>query len=106
MKNTLFYTNLENYKEPVNEILSKTDLFQRIPDDWYIIVTDIKGSTASIENGFSEIVNLIATGSIIAALNIASKYVIDIPFFFGGDGATLLIPSFYYQKSFVLCFTV
>ncbi len=93
MKNTLFYTNLENYKEPVNEILSKTDLFQRIPDDWYIIVTDITGSTASIENGFSEIVNLIATGSIIAALNIASKYVIDIPFFFGGDGATLLIPS-------------
>ncbi|ARV05629.1 hypothetical protein BTO04_02460 [Polaribacter sp. SA4-10] len=92
MKNTLFYTNLENHKEPVNEILSKTDLFQQIPDDWYIVVTDIKGSTTAVENGFSERVNLIATGSIIAALNIASKYVIDIPFFFGGDGATLLIP--------------
>ena len=93
MKNTLFYAKLENHSEPVNEILSKTHLFERIPDDWYIVVTDIKGSTTSVDNGFSEIVNLIATGSIIAALNIASKHVIDIPFFFGGDGATILIPS-------------
>jgi hypothetical protein len=93
MKNNLFYANLENHKEPVNELLLKTDLFKQIPDDWYIVVTDIKGSTASVKNGLSEIVNLIATGSIIAALNIASKHIIDIPFFFGGDGATILIPS-------------
>lgn len=93
IKNTLFYANLENHTEPVNEILSKADLFQRIPNDWYIVVTDIKDSTTSVENGFGELVNLIATGSIIAALNIASKHVIDIPFFFGGDGATILIPS-------------
>jgi len=93
MNSTLFYTNLENHKEPVNKILSKINLFQRIPNDWHIVVTDIKGSTKSVENGLSEIVNLVATGSIIAALNIAAKYIIDIPFFFGGDGATLLIPS-------------
>ena len=37
-------------------------------------------------------VNLIATGSIIAALNIAAKASVDLPFFFGGDGATLLVP--------------
>jgi len=41
----------------------------------------------------SELVNLIATSSIIAALNIASDSKIDIPFFFGGDGATLLVPE-------------
>ncbi|PNW26922.1 DUF3095 family protein [Formosa algae] len=93
MNSTLFYTALENYKAPVTTILSKPERFQDIPDDWHIVVTDIKGSTASVENGFSELVNLIATGSIIAALNIAAKHVIDIPFFFGGDGATLLIPS-------------
>ncbi|SEA67993.1 Protein of unknown function [Bizionia paragorgiae] len=69
------------------------EVFQRIPKDWYIVVTDIKGSTAAVESGYSELVNLIASGSIIAALNIASKYEIDIPFFFGGDGATLLVPS-------------
>ncbi|MDB2385692.1 DUF3095 domain-containing protein, partial [Polaribacter sp.] len=92
MENSLFYTNLVNYKEPVNQLLLKTDRFQQIPNEWYIVVTDIKGSTASVKKGFSELVNLIATGSIIAALNIAKKHTIDIPFFFGGDGATLIIP--------------
>jgi len=92
-QNTLFYAQLENRTEPVHVVLSRTELFQRIPDDWYIVITDIKDSTTSVEKGFSEIVNLIATGSIIAALNIASKHVIDVPFFFGGDGATILIPS-------------
>ena len=92
-KNALFYTNLLNHKEPVNKLLSKTDLFSQIPDEWYIVITDIKGSTAFVEKGLSELINLIAAGSIIAALNIAKKYTIDIPFFFGGDGATILIPS-------------
>ncbi|MCL5245645.1 DUF3095 domain-containing protein [Cellulophaga sp. 20_2_10] len=99
MESTLFYNNLINYKKPVTELLSKTDLFKRIPDEWYIIVTDIKGSTASVEKGLSEIVNLIATGSIIASLNIAKKHTIDIPFFFGGDGATLLIPPILLQET-------
>lgn len=91
-KTTLFYTNLVNHKEPVNKLLSKTDLFQRIPDDWYIVITDIKSSTANVKKGLSQLVNLIATGSVIAVLNIAKKQTIDIPFFFGGDGATILVP--------------
>jgi type III secretion system FlhB-like substrate exporter len=98
MGKDLFYTNLENHKEPVTELLSKTELFKRIPEDWFILVTDIKGSTASVKKGLSELVNLIATGSIIAALNIANKHTIDIPFFFGGDGATLLIPPVLLQE--------
>ena len=96
---TLFYTNLVNHKDPVSKLLSKTDLFQRIPDDWYIIITDIKNSTASVNNGLSQLVNLIATGSIIAALNIAKKHTIDIPFFFGGDGATILVPPILLQET-------
>lgn len=91
-KTTLFYKNLVNHKEPVSKLLSKTDLFQQIPDDWYIIITDIKDSTATVKKGLSQLVNLIATGSIIAALNIAKKHTVDIPFFFGGDGATILVP--------------
>ncbi|XMO85523.1 DUF3095 family protein [Algibacter sp. AS12] len=92
MEDTFFYTNLTNYKEPVTKLLSKPELFKQIPNNWSIVITDIKGSTASVQKGLSELVNLIATGSIVAALNIAKKQSIDIPFFFGGDGATLLIP--------------
>lgn len=93
MENTLFYSSLPLYKESINKLFSNIDQFKRVPDEWHVIITDIKGSTASVEKGLSELVNLIATGSIIASLNIASKHKIDIPFFFGGDGATLLIPS-------------
>ncbi len=92
MDSLLFYNNLLSHEESVNELLCRSDAFEQIPTDWQIIVTDIKGSTKAVKNGLFEVVNLIATGSIIAALNIAAKSKIDIPFFFGGDGATLLVP--------------
>ncbi len=87
-----FYNNLQSHEQSVNDVLCQPKAFSQIPEDWYVIVTDIKNSTVAVKNGLFEIVNLIATGSIIATLNIASKEKIDIPFFFGGDGATLLVP--------------
>ena len=92
MQNDNFYTNLPISKQKVNDLLLDTNAFQEVPSNWYIINTDIKGSTIAINNGMSELVNLIATGSIIAVLNIATEAKIDIPFFFGGDGATLIVP--------------
>lgn len=92
MQNDNFYTNLAISQQKVNELLIDTKAFQEVPPNWYIINTDIKDSTIAVNNGMSELVNLIATGSIIAVLNIAAKAKIDIPFFFGGDGATLLVP--------------
>lgn len=88
-----FYTDLSLYEIAVNKLLAKTEVFEEVPDDWQIIITDIKGSTQAVKDGLHQEVNLIATGTIIAALNIAWTYNISIPFFFGGDGATLLVPS-------------
>lgn len=87
-----FYTNLPSHEQSVNALLAQPEVFQQIPGDWHVIVTDIKNSTATVKDGGSEIINLAATGSIIAALNIAALEKIDLPFFFGGDGATLLVP--------------
>ncbi len=92
MKDNHFYTNLPIQRQTINDILVQSDAFQQIPSNWAIIVTDIKGSTQAVQNGLSELVNMVATGSIVAALNIASKFKIDFPFFFGGDGATLIVP--------------
>jgi hypothetical protein len=39
-----------------------------------------------------ENVNLVATGSMVAVLNISFKAGITVPSFFGGDGATFIIP--------------
>jgi hypothetical protein len=62
-----------------------------VPDDWYVIVTDITSSTEAIESGKYKNVNLLGACSIIAILNVAAK--IEIPFVFGGDGASILIPA-------------
>ena len=68
-----------------------TDLgnFFDVPDDWYIVVTDIRGSTKAIEAGKYKEVNLLGACSIVAVLNVAGKT--EIPFVFGGDGASLLM---------------
>ncbi|MEM6807529.1 MAG: DUF3095 domain-containing protein [Bacteroidota bacterium] len=88
-----FYTNLPLQKTSVNKLVGNPDHFQQIPPDWEIILTDIKQSTKAVAEGKHSLVNLVATGSIIAALNIAYREGISIPFFFGGDGATLIIPK-------------
>jgi len=73
MGSLLFYNNLVSHEQSVNELLSQPDAFRQVPKDWQIIVTDIKGSTMAVKSGMFELVNLVATGSIIAALNIALK---------------------------------
>ena len=57
-----------------------------------MVITDVKNSTAAIKEGLHETINLVATGSIVAVLNIAYKSNLTVPFFFGGDGATFIIP--------------
>ncbi|GAA4214713.1 DUF3095 domain-containing protein [Pedobacter jeongneungensis] len=90
--NDHFYANLPVNKIPLHQLLIKNHLFKGIPADWHVIITDIKSSTAAVNAGLHENVNLIATGSIVAVLNIAFKANITVPFFFGGDGATFIIP--------------
>ncbi|MFB2918957.1 DUF3095 domain-containing protein [Aerosakkonema funiforme] len=83
-----FYADLPS----LENFLDITDFrnFVSVPQDWLIIVTDIAGSTKAIESGRYKDVNLMGAASIVAILNIAKN--IDIPFVFGGDGATILIP--------------
>ena len=90
--NSLFYSNLPANETPLSKLLVKDDLFYPVPDDWHIIITDIKNSTAAVAGGLHETVNLVATGSIVTVLNIAYKAQLTIPFFFGGDGATFIVP--------------
>jgi hypothetical protein len=87
-----FYGNLPVNRMPLGDLFVREDLFRDVPGDWHVIITDIKGSTLAVLAGGSQNVNLIATGSIVSVLNIAFKHNITVPFFFGGDGATFLIP--------------
>lgn len=65
--------------------------FHRAPEDWFIVIADIKKSTQSVSAGLYKQVNMVGASCITAVLNALDK--VDIPFIFGGDGATLLVPG-------------
>lgn len=90
--NEQFYTDLPANQIPLSELLIRDQLFKEVPANWHIIITDIRNSTIAVANGLHETVNLIATGSIVTVLNIVYKEKLTIPFFFGGDGATFIVP--------------
>ncbi|MFZ1857113.1 MAG: DUF3095 family protein, partial [Chitinophagaceae bacterium] len=90
--NDLFYTRLPVNQLSLSDLLTEEHLFFKIPSSWHVLITDVKKSTVAVENGLHETVNLVATGSIVAVLNIAYKENLTIPFFFGGDGATFIVP--------------
>jgi hypothetical protein len=90
--NDQFYAGLPVNEIPLGDLFINESLFYNVPENWHVIITDIKSSTAAVMAGKHENVNLVATGSIVSALNIAFKADIAVPFFFGGDGATFMVP--------------
>ncbi len=92
MDSTRFYLDLPTHTLPVSQLMGDEAHFVAVPDDWQVILTDVRKSTQALSDGKHQVVNLVATGSIIAALNIAHQAGLSLPFFFGGDGATLLAP--------------
>lgn len=88
-----FYESLPVLQGAMSSILNQDELFTMVPAGWEIIVTDIRGSSIAVATGMHKTVNLIATGSIVCVLNIAHKHRVMIPFFFGGDGATFIVPG-------------
>lgn len=92
MDSTRFYSDLTAHAIPVSKLMGNEALFASVPEDWQVIVTDVRKSTQALSDGKHQMVNLVATGSIIAALNIAHRAGNSVPFFFGGDGAALLTP--------------
>jgi acylphosphatase len=89
----LFYSQLPEHQGTLARLLASEELFNVVPEDWHVIITDIKNSTFAVMNDRHQTVNLIATGSIVTVLNIAFSAGLEIPFFFGGDGSTFIVPA-------------
>ena len=89
MNSNNFYRDLivlENFEH----VIDVTHHLQ-MPPDWWVIVTDVTNSTKAIETGAYKEVNTVGVACIAAVLNVDRS--IDIPFAFGGDGATFAIPD-------------
>ena len=92
MANLNFYRDIKALKLPLAKALVDNSFFE-LPSDWYVVIADIKNSTAAVADGRHNDVNLVAAGSLIAALNIAKEKRVEIPFFFSGDGGAVLVPG-------------
>ncbi|MBB1489196.1 DUF3095 domain-containing protein [Oceanospirillum sediminis] len=94
-ENTLFYRDLP----AVSAFSDLMDLnsYKQVPEDWYVLVADIEGSTQAIENNRYQDVNTLGASCIIAVLNACER--LEIPYIFGGDGASLCVPPEYLEVS-------
>lgn len=95
MADKQFYKNLRPFKGTLIELLGDDTYFVDVPKSWHVVVVDILNSTSAVNAGNHHQVNLTATGAIISVLNAIRKVKRsnEIPYFFGGDGATFIIPS-------------
>ena len=86
--NTSFYEQLEGFTEFTQ--FTELGWYGPLPSDWYVLITDVMGSTKAIENGLYKEVNSLGTASIVVLLNAVAP--LKVPYVFGGDGATICIP--------------
>jgi hypothetical protein len=96
-----FYSRLPINDLSLPDLLAEPHLFSKVPNNWVVIITDVKNSTKATADGLHQTVNLVATGSIVAVLNLAYKKELTVPFFFGGDGATFIIPPILFDTVLV-----
>jgi hypothetical protein len=70
--------------------------YRDLPDDWHVMVSDIRGSTRAVEAGRYREVNMAGASTISCLLNMVQPA--QLPFVFGGDGATICIPGELVEK--------
>ena len=88
MSNKTFFHDMPS----MSSLKQITDIsqYKDLPNDWLIAITDVRNSTVAIEAGRYKAVNTMAAVTITAILNSIPN--IEVPFLFGGDGASVVVP--------------
>lgn len=100
MEDIQYYTELKNSSKNLIDLLERESYFSDVPNTWHVVVVDIQNSTQAVDEGKHHQINLTATGAIISVLNTIrkEKQRTEIPYFFGGDGATFILPTLFLNK--------
>ncbi|MEO9894422.1 DUF3095 family protein [Aurantibacter sp.] len=104
MDDIKYYTDLKNSNKSLVKLLDSASSFTAVPLRWHVVVVDIENSTQAVDEGRHHQINLTATGAIISVLNTIrkEKQKVEIPYFFGGDGATFLLPTSLLEKIIIV----
>lgn len=88
-----FYAELRTF--PAFDGFSDPQNYYAAPNNWRVVVADIQGSTKAIREGRYKDVNMMGAACIVSVLNALKTTANEepIPYVYGGDGATLLIPE-------------
>lgn len=84
-----FYEHVPVFKEFRD--VTKLQNYRQIPEDWVLILIDVRETPKHIEEGRYKDINLVASSAIIAVINSLDGK--KFPYTFGGDGATLIVPE-------------
>lgn len=64
---------------------------RELPPDWWLLIADVVDSTGAIDRGAYKAVNTVGAACIAAVCNIDRES--EVPYLFGGDGATFALPG-------------
>lgn len=78
---------------PIHDLgIGRAAEYQPVPAaDWWLALSDVRGSTQAIQEGRYRDVNFVGASSAVALLNLGRE--LEMPCVFGGDGVTLLLPA-------------
>ncbi|MGB7286639.1 MAG: DUF3095 family protein, partial [Salaquimonas sp.] len=79
------------------EDIANPENYVELPDNWYVGIADIAGSTSAMEAGLYKTINIIGAAVISAQINVIKDK--KFPFIFGGDGSTFAISPNYKKQS-------
>jgi hypothetical protein len=83
-----FYDRLSSFGD--FRRLGDDRFYAALPEEWYVVISDIRGSTKAIQEGRYQDVNTLGAASIAAVQSVLQGH--EVPFVFGGDGASFLVP--------------
>jgi len=97
MPDTGFYRDLA----PLDsfEAAIDTQTHVDLPDDWWVVIADVVNSTQAIADGAYKKVNTVGVACIAAIANLDRR--LELPFIFGGDGATFAIPDSLRERAII-----
>ncbi len=93
MSSRFFYSNIPIVEDSFIDIIANKERFQKVPSDWYVVVTDIENSTQAFDDGKYKAMNTISASTIAVAVNVAEDNKITVPFIYGGDGSIVVVPK-------------
>src|SRR4051812_4633123 len=82
-----FYRQLKPIQDFVQ--IHDSDHFVEAPEQWMVLLSDVKGSTRAVQEGRAKDVNMLGASLITLIANETGNFnTISV---FGGDGATILV---------------